>query len=246
MPRYKLTIEYDGTGLMGWQRQAHGPSVQQYLEEAIKKFCGQPIEAFCCGRTDAGVHALGQVAHIDLEREEKPFTVMQAINFHLQPQRIVVVESEAAQPDFHARFSATRRHYRYRILNRRARPALEESRVWHIPTALNVEAMQEAAQVLVGHHDFTTFRSSECQGKSPEKTLDGLEVKQAGDEVHLTTHSRSFLHHQVRNMTGSLAQVGLGKWNRNDLRTALEARDRKAGGPTAPAEGLYFLKVDYD
>ncbi len=246
MRRYKLTIEYDGTGLMGWQRQAHGPSVQQHLEEAIYKFCGQHVEVFCSGRTDAGVHALGQVAHIDLPRDEKPFTIMQAVNFHLQPQRIAIVDSEYAPEHFHARFSATRRYYLYRITNRRARPALEEGKVWHIPTELNIEAMRDASQLLVGHHDFTTFRSSECQSKSPEKTLDFLDVSRHGENVLLYTHSRSFLHHQVRNMTGTLVQVGLGKWTKNDLAAALAARDRKAGGPTAPADGLYFMKVEYD
>lgn len=246
MPRYKLTIEYDGTGLMGWQRQAHGASVQQSLEEAIEKFCGHQVEAFCSGRTDAGVHALGQVAHIDLPRAEKPFTIMQALNFHLIGTRIIVVDAEEAPERFHARFSASRRHYLYRIINRRARPALEAGKAWHIPTPLDVPAMQDAAQVLVGHHDFTTFRSSECQGKSPEKTLEMLDVAGEGENVLIYTYSRSFLHHQVRNMVGSLVQVGLGKWNKADLQAALEARRRSAGGPTAPAEGLYFLKVDYD
>ncbi len=246
MPRYKLTIEYDGTGLMGWQRQAHGPSVQQYLEEAIEKFCGEQVEVFCSGRTDAGVHALGQVAHIDLSRAHPSFTIMQAVNFHLIGQRIIIVDAADAPEDFHARFSAIQRHYLYRIINRRARPALEEGKAWHIPLPLDTQAMQEAAQVLVGHHDFTTFRSSECQGKSPEKTLEVLDVAGEGENVLVYARSRSFLHHQVRNMVGSLAQVGLGKWSKQDLHSALLARNRRAGGPTAPAEGLYFLKVDYD
>lgn len=246
MPRYKLIIEYDGTGLKGWQRQDHGPSVQQHIEEAIEKFCGSKIEAFCSGRTDAGVHAMGQVAHIDLPREESPFTIMQALNFHLLPHPIIIVAAEEAPPGFHARFSATKRHYEYRILNRRPRPGLEAGRVWHVPMPLDADAMHDAASVLIGHHDFTTFRSSECQSKSAEKTLDTLEVMRQEDKIIITTSSRSFLHHQVRNMAGSLAQVGLGKWTAEDLRNALHARDRKAGGPTAPAEGLYFMKVDYD
>lgn len=246
MPRYKLTIEYDGTGLMGWQRQTHVPSVQQAMEEAIVKFCGQPIELFCAGRTDAGVHALGQVAHIDLPEPVRPFTIMQAVNFHLIPHRIAIVHAEDAPEGFHARFSATRRHYLYRITNRRARPALEFGKVWHIPQALDVAAMREAAQHLLGHHDFSTFRSTECQAKSPMKTLDFLEFSHQGENLLVYTHARSFLHHQVRNMVGSLVQVGLGKWAPADMVTAREAKNRNHGGPTAPAEGLYFVKVDYD
>lgn len=245
MPRYKLTIEYDGTGMMGWQRQAHGRSVQQHVEEALYRFCGERAELFCAGRTDAGVHALGQVAHVDLSRDVPPFNVMQAVNFYLLPLPVAVVTAERVSTEFHARFSARRRHYLYRICNRRARPALEAGRAWHIPAPLDADAMRDAAQLLVGHHDFTTFRSRDCQGKSAEKTLDALEVEREGEMILLSVASRSFLHHQVRNMTGSLVQVGLGKWTKDDLRAALAAKDRTAGGPTAPACGLYLTRVEY-
>ena len=245
MPRYKATIEYDGTGFVGWQRQATGPSIQQSIEEAILKFCGEKIVVHGAGRTDAGVHALGQVAHFDLEREAETERVRAAINFHLKPAPIVLVSVEEAAPDFNARTSARHRAYLYRIMNRRAPPALDKGRAWHVPQKLDVAAMHAAAQVLVGKHDFTTFRASLCQAKSPVKTLDRLDVVREGDVVNVHAEARSFLHHQVRNMVGTLNLVGQGKWSAEDLRRALEARDRAAGGPTCPPDGLYLMRVGY-
>ncbi|HJS31040.1 MAG TPA: tRNA pseudouridine(38-40) synthase TruA [Alphaproteobacteria bacterium] len=245
MPRYKLTLEYDGDPFVGWQKQNNGPSVQAALEAAIEKFCGARPATVGAGRTDAGVHALAQVAHFDLTREWPAATVMNALNFHLQPDPIAVLEAEIAAPDFHARLSATRRHYLYRILNRRAPPAIERHRVWAVQTPLDAAAMQAAAQALVGHHDFTTFRAAMCQAKSPEKTLDALDVSREGDEIRIVARARSFLHHQVRNMVGTLKLVGEGKWIAADVARALAARDRAAGGPTAPACGLYLTRVDY-
>jgi tRNA pseudouridine38-40 synthase len=245
MTRYKLTIEYDGTGLLGWQRQSQGASVQAHLEMALHRFCGTEVEAFCAGRTDAGVHAIGQVAHVDLPRAAEPFRLMQAVNFYLLPERISVVRAEQVTERFHARFSAVRRQYRYRILARRAKPALDIGYAWHIPVPLDAESMHAAAQLLIGHHDFSTFRSSECQANSALRTLDSLEVLRHGELVEVTASSRSFLHHQVRNMVGSLALVGTGKWTGDDLAAAFAAQDRRAGGPTAPACGLYFTQVEY-
>ncbi len=246
MPRYKLTIEYDGTGIMGWQRQKHGPSIQQYMEEAITAFCGEQVTIYCAGRTDSGVHACGQVAHIDIARDSKPYTVMQAINYHLLPQRIAITKIDEVDEAFHARFSATGRHYMYRIINRPARVALEQSRAYHVPQPLDIARMQEAAALLVGTHDFSSFRDSMCQAKSPVKTLWQLDVERIHDEeVRLYASAPSFLHHQVRNLTGSLIYVGTGKWSIDDLIAAKEACSRPAGGPTAPAHGLYFMKVDY-
>jgi len=245
VPRYKLTIEYDGTGLVGWQRQANGLSVQEALESAFERFCGERLTVFGAGRTDAGVHALAQVAHVDLAREADPEVIRSAINHHLRPHAISVIEATPAPPGFDARLSARYRHYLYRILNRRAPPALERGRVWHVAPPLDPAAMQEGARHLVGHHDFSTFRDSLCQAKSPVKTLDVLDVTTDGEEIHIAARARSFLHHQVRNMAGTLKLVGLGQWCPEDVATALAARDRRAGGPTAPAEGLALVAVEY-
>ena len=246
MPRYKLTIEYDGTGFVGWQRQATGMSIQEALETGFARFCGASPTVHGAGRTDAGVHALAQAAHIDLGRAADPETIRSAVNHHLRPHRISIIRVEPAPPDFDARRWATGRVYRYRILNRRAPPALERGRVWHVAPPLDIEAMTEGARHLVGHHDFTTFRDSLCQAKSPVKTLGALEVSRAGEEVHVEARARSFLHHQVRNMVGTLKLVGLGRWRPDDVARALAARDRRAGGPTAPAQGLALVEVRYE
>ncbi len=245
MPRYKLTIEYDGRPFVGWQRQDNGPSVQQAIEEAVLAFCGETARLHCAGRTDAGVHALGQVAHVDLARQAHPETVRDALNFHLKPDPIAVLQVEQVGEHFHARLSAKGRAYLYRIINRRAPLALERGRAWHVSVPLDDAAMHRAAQVLVGRHDFTTFRASLCQAKSPAKTLDALEVERQRDEIRVTARARSFLHHQVRNMVGTLKLVGEGKWSERDVAEALEARDRAKGGPTAPAEGLYLAGITY-
>jgi tRNA pseudouridine38-40 synthase len=245
VPRYRLTIEYDGTGLVGWQRQPQGVSVQASLEDAVAKFCGERITVHGAGRTDAGVHALAQVAHLDLTREHDPETIRGALNHHLRPAPISVLAAEPAPPDFDARRSAIGRVYRYRILNRRPPPMLDRMRVWHVSPPLDLAAMQEGARHLIGKHDFSTFRDSLCQAKSPVKTLDALEVSRAGEEIHIEARARSFLHHQVRNIAGTLKLVGLGQWSPDDVRTALAAKDRRAGGPTAPAEGLYLVEVKY-
>ena len=245
MPRYKLTIEYCGAGLVGWQRQASGPSVQAALETAFQRFCGATVTVFGAGRTDAGVHALAQIAHVDLPRPVAPEVIRDAVNHHLRPHAISVLLAEAVPPEFDARRSATGRHYLYRILNRRAPPALERGRVWHIAAPLDPAAMREGAGHLIGHHDFSTFRDSLCQSKSPLKTLDSLEVSRVGEEIHIAARARSFLHHQVRNMAGTLKLVGLGRWHPDDVARALAARDRRAGGPTAPAEGLVLVAVSY-
>jgi len=246
VPRYKLTIEYDGTGLVGWQRQANGLSVQEALETAVERFCGERLTVFGAGRTDAGVHALAQVAHVDLAREADRETIRSAINHHLRPHMISVVAVMPAEPDFNARLSARSRRYLYRILNRRAPPALERGRVWHVAPPLDFDAMQRGAQRLVGHHDFSTFRDSLCQARSPLRTLDALDVTREGDEIRVAAAARSFLHHQVRNMVGTLKLVGLGSWQPDDVARALAARDRRAGGPTAPAGGLALVAVRYD
>jgi tRNA pseudouridine38-40 synthase len=245
MPRYRVTLEYDGTPFVGWQVQALGRSVQGRLGEAIQKFCGETVQLKGAGRTDAGVHALGQVAHFDLEREWPPDTVRAAVNFHLKPDPIVVLDCAIVAPDFDARFSAVGRHYRYRILSRPAPPALDNDRVWWVPQALCTESMRAAAGVLVGRHDFTTFRAAACQAKSPVKTLDRFGVTTAGSEIIIEASARSFLHNQVRSMVGSLKLVGEGKWSAADLAAALAAQDRAACGPVAPARGLYLVRVDY-
>jgi tRNA pseudouridine38-40 synthase len=243
--RYKLTLEYDGRPFVGWQRQDNGPSVQAAVESAIGKFCGENPIAYAAGRTDAGVHARGQVIHFDLFRSPDPATVRNALNFHLKAVPIAVVQAELADPGFHARFSARQRVYLYRILNRRAPPALDRGRVWWDARPLDALAMAEAAEVLVGRHDFTSFRASLCQAASPVKTLDALQVTRIGAEVQIEAKARSFLHNQVRILVGTLVQVGQGRWKRSDVEAILAARDRGRGGPTAPAEGLYLLRVEY-
>lgn len=245
MPRYKLTLEYDGGPFVGWQRQENGLSVQEVVERAIFAFCGEEATLTAAGRTDAGVHALGQVAHFDLARTVATDTLRDALNAHVRPHPVSVLEAEPAPADFHARFSATARHYRYRILNRRAPPTLERGRVWHVPQPLDASAMHAAAQALVGHHDFTTFRATECQARSPEKTLDRLTVQRDGDCLVIEASARSFLHNQVRSMVGSLKLVGLEKWKKHDVERALAARDRTACGPVAPPDGLFLMRVDY-
>jgi tRNA pseudouridine38-40 synthase len=245
MPRYRITIEYDGTPFVGWQMQAEGVSVQGRLAEAIGRFTGERVSVRGAGRTDAGVHARGQVAHFDLAREWDPHKVREAANFHLRPDPIVVVKAALAAPDFDARFSATARHYLYRILARRAPPALERNRVWWVARPLDTAAMAEAARLMLGRHDFTTFRAAACQAASAVKTLDRLDVEAAGEEVQIRASARSFLHHQVRSLTGSLKHVGEGKWSPDDMRLALEARDRSRCAVLAPAQGLYLMAVDY-
>ena len=245
MPRYRMTIEYDGGPYVGFQAQANGPSVQAALEAAILAFCGQTLRVHAAGRTDTGVHATGQVIHVDLEKAWPAETVMNALNAHLRPAPVVVLDAEAVADDWHARFSATGRAYRYRILNRAAPPALEQGRVWHVKKPLDAAAMHAAAQALVGQHDFTTFRDVACQAKSPVKTLDLVAVTRSGEEVALDFAARSFLHRQVRSMVGSIAEVGLGRWTADDLKAALAAADRTACGPVAPSEGLYLTRVTY-
>ena len=245
MGRYKLVVEYDGTPFAGWQRQENGRSVQQAMEEADARFCGHPVRVQCAGRTDAGVHAAGQVVHLDLSRPWRPDQVRDATNAHLRPEPVAVLSAEPVPDDFNARGSAVRRHYLYRILNRRAPPALDARRVWHVPRALDAGLMAEAAQTLVGRHDFTTFRAAECQATSPERTLDRLDVARDGDEIRIRASARSFLHHQVRSMVGTLSLAGSGRWSVGDVRAALEAKDRSRCGPTAPAAGLCFVGVDY-
>jgi tRNA pseudouridine38-40 synthase len=245
MARYKLVIEYDGTPFVGWQVQENGRSVAGALLDAVERFAGERPTIVGAGRTDAGVHALGQVAHFDLAKDREPDTVRDALNAHVRPLPIAVIAVERVPVEFDARFSATKRHYRYRIVNRRADLALDRDRAWRVGKALDADAMHAAAQRLVGHHDFTTFRSSECQARSPVKTLDRLEVARAGEEIRVGASARSFLHHQVRSMVGSLALVGEGKWSADDLAAALAARDRSRCGPVAPACGLYLVGVDY-
>jgi tRNA pseudouridine38-40 synthase len=245
MPRYKLTLEYDGTPFVGWQMQENGPSVQGRLAAAIKAFSGEDVIPRGAGRTDAGVHARGQTAHFDLAKDWQPWKVRDALNAQLRPDPISVLDCEQAADDFDARFSAVARHYLYRIVNRRSPLALDHDRAWQIAHALDAEAMHGAAQLLIGHHDFTTFRSSECQAASPVKTLDRLIVTRSGDEIRIEAAARSFLHNQVRSMVGSLKLVGEGKWTAGDLRGALQARTRGACGPVAPSYGLYLVQVDY-
>jgi tRNA pseudouridine38-40 synthase len=245
MPRYKLTIEYDGSPFVGWQVQDNGPSVQGVLTEAIAAFTGERVVVAGAGRTDAGVHARGQVAHVDLAKDWDGDTVRDAVNFHLRPRPIAVLTAEQVAENFDARFSATKRHYLYRIVNRRADLALDQTRAWRVPRPLDGDAMHAAAQKLVGRHDFTTFRAAECQAKSPVKTLDQLDVKRDGDEVRITAAARSFLHHQVRSMVGSLVHVGEGKWSAEELADALAARDRTRCGQVAPPQGLYLARVEY-
>jgi len=243
--RWRLTIEYDGGPFMGWQRQDHGPSVQQTLEEAVKRMTGEDAQLMAAGRTDAGVHALAMSAHVDIARSLTPHRLREGLNALVRPHPISVIEVETVADDWHARFSCVGRRYLYRVLNRRAPAALDHGRVWHIPVPLEVEAMREGAAHLVGRHDFTTFRSAQCQSDSPVKTLDRLEVSKAGAEIHVEAAARSFLHHQVRSMVGCLAMVGRGQWEPGDIKKALEARDRSALGFNAPPDGLYFVEAIY-
>jgi tRNA pseudouridine38-40 synthase len=247
MPRYKLVIEYDGGGFNGWQRQEEGvPTVQQTLEDAFLKFCDEKPVVHGSGRTDTGVHARGMVAHVELARDWPPHRLQGALNWHVRPAPVSVLAVEPVADDWHARFSCKGRRYLYRILVRRGQPVLEAGRVWYMTGPLDHEAMQEAARHLIGQHDFTTFRAAMCQAASPVKTLGELRVEKNGEEIHIHAAARSFLHHQVRNMVGSLSLVGLGRWSPDHMRTALEARNRSAGGPTAPACGLYFMDAWYE
>jgi len=245
MPRYKLTIEYDGAPFAGWQVQAEQTTVQGVLMAAIEALSGEKAPVQGAGRTDAGVHARAQVAHVDLAKDWDTDTVRDALNAHLRPYPVAVLTAEKATADFNARTSAVKRHYLYRIVNRRADLTLDLGRVWRVPRPLDADAMHAAAQRLVGKHDFTTFRSTECQAKSPVKTLDQLDVARDGDEVSVSASARSFLHNQVRSMVGSLVMVGEGKWSADDLAGALQVRDRTACGQVAPPDGLYLMKVDY-
>ena len=245
--RYKLTLEYDGTNLLGWQRQLDGPSAQEYLEQVLELLSGHHSEVAAAGRTDAGVHALGQVAHIDFETAMEPWKIREAFNANLRQLNapVAVLDVTPVDDSFHARFSAVGRGYIYRILNRRSASVLRENRVWWVPIPLDIEAMREGAKYLLGHHDFTSFRASACQAKSPIKTLDKLDISRQDDEIIFTVEARSFLHHQVRNMVGTLKMVGEGKLKPQDIKTILEAKDRAKAGVTAPACGLYLNKVMY-
>ena len=245
MPRYKLTIEYDGTPFFGWQVQDTLPSVQGALETAVKAISGEDARVHGAGRTDAGVHALGQVAHVDLAKEFAPGRLRDGLNAHIRPHPIGILSAEIVPDTFEARFSAIKRHYRYRIVNRRANLAVDAGHVWRVGNTLDTDAMHGAAQRLIGKHDFTTFRDTECQAKSPEKTLDQLDVIRTGDQIDVVTSARSYLHSQVRSMVGSLVWVGSGRWTADDLSAALAARNRAACGPVSPPDGLYLVQVDY-
>ncbi|MEL6506030.1 MAG: tRNA pseudouridine(38-40) synthase TruA [Pseudomonadota bacterium] len=245
MTRYKLLIEFDGTPYAGWQRQKNAPSVQACVELAVAEFCGETVTLAAAGRTDAGVHALGMVAHVDIEKPVRADQVRDGLNFHLGDAPIVILDASVVAADFHARFRCTGRHYRYAILNRRAPAALTRRRAWHVIGPLDAPLMHQAAQSLVGQHDFTTFRASQCQAESPVKTLNAIAVTRCGERVEITCHARSFLHHQVRSMAGSLVMVGRGRWSPADFEAALKARDRARCGPVAPPDGLYFVRADY-
>ena len=245
MTRFKITIEYDGGPFVGWQRQDNGPSVQQALEEAVFKFSGEKVRMYGAGRTDAGVHALGQVAHFDLAKAMTAKKMREAVNAHLRPDPVAVVRAETVDDKFNARTSARKRTYLYRIVNRRTPLTIDRGRVWLVTAPLDAAAMHDAAQVLIGKHDFTSFRAAPCQARSPVKTLDLLAVERVGEEIRIHAEARSFLHHQVRNINGTLKMVGEGKWSKADVAAALAARDRKAGGPTAPPDGLYLTGVGY-
>ena len=249
MTRWMLTIEYNGAPYSGWQAQDHAPSIQEEIEKAIFKFCGQKIRIQAAGRTDAGVHALGQVAHFDLDYGDRPLRgpdLAKALNAHLRPQPIAILKAEVASEDFHARFAAKNKLYRYRLINRSSPLAIDQGFAWSMHYGLNVPAMHDAAQVLVGQHDFTTFRDSNCQAKSPIKSITRLDVTRHGEEIRFEVEGRSFLHHQVRNLVGTLVQVGREKWTKADVQAALDARDRTKGGMTAPSDGLYLVKIDYE
>jgi len=243
--RFRLTIEYDGRPFMGWQRQAHGPSVQQAIEEAIAGITREAVTLHAAGRTDAGVHALAMTAHVDIAKAIAPLRLADGINAKLRPLPVAILAAEIVDEAFHARFSCLGRRYLYRIANRRAPLALEAGRAWRVPVVLHADEMNKAAQVLVGHHDFTTFRSAHCQSESPVKTLDRLTVRRFGETVEIEAAARSFLHHQVRSMVGCLELVGRGKWSKADLEAALEAKDRAALGFNAPPDGLYFVEAQY-
>jgi len=247
MPRYKLVIEYDGTPYVGWQRQDNGPSVQGAIEAAILSLTGETVSIRGAGRTDSGVHAMGQVAHADLTRDWKEHTLRNALNAHLgmAGERVAILDAARAPDDFDARFSAKKRHYLYRIISRKAPLALEANRAWFVARDLDQEAMHAAGQMLVGKHDFTTFRAAQCQANSPVRTIDRLEVTRSGDLIEMRVSAQSFLHNQIRSFAGTLKLAGEGKWTAGDVRAALEARDRKACGPVAPPDGLYFMAVDY-
>ena len=245
MTRWRLAIEFDGRPFMGWQRQDHGPSVQQTLEEALQRMTGEQAQVLAAGRTDAGVHALAMSAHVDVMKSLTPHRLREGLNALVRPRPISVLGVAEVAVDWHARFSCIGRRYLYRILARRAPPALDAGRVWHIAVPLDVDAMREGAAHLIGRHDFTTFRSAQCQSESPVKTLDRLEVARVGEEIHVTAAARSFLHHQVRSMVGCLAMVGRGQWQPDDMRKALDARERSALGFNAPPHGLYFVEAIY-
>ena len=243
MTRYKVTIEYDGTDLIGWQENRQGPSVQSIMKDAIEKFCGVRPDVVAAGRTDSGVHAIAMAAHFDIDAAHTAQTVMRALNFYLVGQPVSVLDCEIVSDDFNARFDCVARHYKYIVLNRAAAPVLNKNRVYWVPRALDVDAMRSAAEKLIGNHDFTSFRASECQAKSPVKTLDKIEITKIGDEIIFEFSARSFLHHMVRNIVGTLIEIGLGK--SYDIDAVFAARNRSAAGPTAPASGLYFIRADY-
>ena len=245
MTRFRLTVEYDGRPFMGWQRQAHGPSVQQSIEEAIGAITHERVTLHAAGRTDAGVHALAMTAHVEIDRAITPFRLVDGINAKLRPKPVAILAAEIVAEDFHARFSCIGRRYLYRIVNRRAPLALDSGRAWRVPVVLHADSMHRAAQHLVGRHDFTTFRSAHCQSESPVKTLDRLTVRRLGETIEIEAAARSFLHHQVRSMVGCLELVGRGKWSERDLKAALEAKDRAALGFNAPPDGLYFVEAVY-
>ncbi len=245
MPRYKLTIEYDGAPYMGWQWQDHGPSVQGVLQAAAEKINGAPVKVYGSGRTDSGVHALGQAAHMDLAKDIRADKLRDAMNFHMSKDPVTVLDAEIMPDEFHARFDAVERQYLYRLIDRRMKLSLDKGRLWRIPVNLDADAMHAAAQVLVGEHDFSTFRDTKCQSKSPVKTIDEITILRAGAEIHCHFRARSFLHKQVRSIIGSLAEVGTGKWNTADMREVLEAKDRTECGPVAPPDGLYLMRVKF-
>ncbi|MGA9487801.1 MAG: tRNA pseudouridine(38-40) synthase TruA [Methylocella sp.] len=245
MPRFKLTLEYDGAPFVGWQRQINGLSVQEVIETAIEALCGERVRIRGAGRTDTGVHALGQVAHADLPKDLRTDVLRDGLNAHMRPQPVAILSAERVPDTFDARFSAIRRHYLYRIINRRAPLTVERGRVWLVKRKLDASAMQEAAGVLLGCHDFSTFRASQCQAESPVRTLERLDVLRKDEEIHILASARSFLHNQVRSIVGSLEHVGSGKWSIMDMHAALEARDRRRCGMVAPPEGLYLAGVDY-
>jgi len=245
MTRYKLTIEYDGTGLAGWQRQKDAMTVQELLEDAIFNLTQEKTEIFASGRTDAGVHALAQIAHVDINKDIKTYSIMQGINFYLQGKSVVITNIEVVDDEFHARFDAKKRYYQYKIINRRSPLALRKNRAWNIHPELNIELMKEGAKYLIGEHDFTSFRAAACQAKHAMRSIDKIEINRHDDLILIDVEAISFLHHMVRNIVGTLKMVATEEWNPKKVQEALEAKDRKAAGPTAPACGLYFVKVDY-